>query len=165
MMRRGLHGLVLAGTLAGTLLAAAGCGLVEPVRDPRGNKVDDDRLAEIQPGVHSRADVATLLGSPALTSMFTDTTWYYVSAVSRNRIVRPAALDDQKVVAIHFDERGIVTKVDNVARDEMREIEPVARVTPTPGTERNFFQQLFGNIGRFGTGARPGGTPGGGPGP
>jgi len=158
MMRRGIHGLVL----AGTLLAAAGCGLVEPVRDPRGNKLDEERVAEIQPGVHSRADVATLLGTSTITSMFTDSTWYYVSAVSRNRIIRPAALDDQKVVAIHFDERGIVTKVDNVAQAEMREVDPVARVTPTPGTERNFFQQLLGNIGRFGTGGRTGPAPGGG---
>lgn len=161
-MRRSLTGMVM----AGTLLALAGCGsMFQTVRDPRGNKLDEERLAEIQPGVHSRADVATLLGSPNVTSMFTDSTWYYVSAVSRNRIIRPAALDDQKVVAIHFDERGIVSKVDNVAQSEMRPVDPVARVTPTPGTERNFLQQLFGNIGRFGAGGRSGPLPGGGGGP
>jgi hypothetical protein len=29
----------------------------------------------------------------------------------------------------------------------------VARTTPSPGTEAGFFQQLFGNIGRFVPGA------------
>jgi hypothetical protein len=36
----------------------------------------------------------------------------------------------------------------------------IARTTPSPGTEANFFQQLFGNIGRFvpgGAGPAPGG--------
>jgi outer membrane protein assembly factor BamE (lipoprotein component of BamABCDE complex) len=45
-------------------------------------------------------------------------------------------------------------RIDNIAtytEADGKPVELVSRVTPTAGNELNFFQQIFGNIGRFNT--------------
>ncbi|WP_439578053.1 outer membrane protein assembly factor BamE [Elioraea sp.] len=139
-----------------------GCGIVEPTVDPRGHRVETHQIDEIVPGVQTRADVAALLGSPSVTAPFGDDAWFYVSSVTRNRVGRTQAVDQQTVVAIRFDDRGVVQKVETLGLDDATDVTPVSRVTPTPGNDRNFFQLLFGNIGRFSPGDGGGRTPGAG---
>lgn len=150
----------------GVALAAAfaigGCALVEPTREIRGHRVEAHQLEEIVPGVQTRADVAALLGSPSITAPFGDDSWFYVSSVTRTRVGRTPAVEEQTVVAIRFDERGVVRKVETLGLDDAADVTPVARVTPTPGNDRSFLQLLFGNIGRFTPGRGTGRVPGSG---
>lgn len=139
-----------AAALAGALLLAA-CGLFEPSTQLRGHKLEAHQLAEIVPGVQTRADVAALLGSPSFTAPFGDDAWFYVSSVTRDRIGRMPGVDRQTVVAIRFDPRGVVQTVETLGLEDATPVTPVARITPTPGNDRSFLQLLFGNIGRFGT--------------
>lgn len=140
-------------TALGALVVLAGCAIAEPTRDTRGVRLDPQQVAEIVPGVQTRSDVAALLGTPSATAPFGDDAWFYVSSVTRNRVGRVPSIEQQTVVAVRFDERGVVREVQTLGLDDATEIEPVDRVTPTPGTERSFLQLLLGNIGRFGTGA------------
>lgn len=149
------HALALAALLGG-------CSLLEPTVETRGHRVEDHLLAEIVPGVQTKADIAALLGTPSATAPFGDDAWYYVSSVTRTRVGRRPALDRQTVVAIRFDERGVVQKVETRGLEDAAPVTPVARVTPTPGNDRNFLQMLFGNIGRFTPGQDGGRTPGSG---
>lgn len=135
------------------LLAFVGCGIAEPTRDIRGARLDPQQVAEIVPGVQTRSDVAALLGTPSATAPFGDDAWFYVSSVTRNRVGRVPSVEQQTVVAVRFDERGVVREVKTLGLEDAAEIDPVDRVTPTPGTERSFLQLLLGNIGRFGGGA------------
>jgi outer membrane protein assembly factor BamE (lipoprotein component of BamABCDE complex) len=151
------HGVALAAALT-----IGGCAMVAPTKETRGHRVETYQLEEIVPGVQTRADVAALLGSPSITAPFGDDSWFYVSSVTRTRVGRTQAVDEQTVVAIRFDERGVVQKVETLGLDDAAEITPVARVTPTPGNDRNFLQMLFGNIGRFTPGGDSGRTPGSG---
>ena len=144
-------GIVGAAGLAASV-ALGGCSMVEPRVDPRGQRIEAYQLEEIVPGVQTRADVAALLGTPSTTAPFGDDDWYYVSSVTRSRVGRMQAVDSQTVVAIRFDERGVVQRVETIGLEDAQQVTPVARVTPTPGTEKNFFQMLFGNIGRFSPG-------------
>lgn len=153
-------GIVRAGALA-ALVALGGCSVIEPRIDPRGQRIEAYQLEEIVPGVQTRADVAALLGTPSTTAPFGDDAWYYVSSVTRSRVGRMQAVDSQTVVAIRFDERGVVQKVETLGLDDAQQVTPVARVTPAPGTEKNFFQMLFGNIGRFSPGGDSARLPGG----
>lgn len=130
-------------------VALGGCSVVQPTVDPRGHRIETYQLEEIVPGVQTRADIAALLGSPSTTAPFRDDAWFYVSSVTRNRVGRMQAVDQQTVVAIRFDEYGVVQKVETLGLEDAQAITPVARVTPTPGTERSFLQMLLGNIGRF----------------
>jgi outer membrane protein assembly factor BamE (lipoprotein component of BamABCDE complex) len=152
------------------LLAASlgGCSLFEAPRDTRGARLDPELVKELVPGVQTRRDVLALLGTPTLTPAFDDLTWYYVGGITRQRVARFQALDEQEVVAITFTLEGTIERVEQLSLADAQSVRLVSRETPTPGTERSTLQQLFGNIGRFGTpgssgagGAGGGGRPGG----
>jgi outer membrane protein assembly factor BamE (lipoprotein component of BamABCDE complex) len=133
-------------------LPLGACSLFAPPVIDRGNRITQDQLSDITIGVHSRADVQAILGSPTTSSTFGDPSWYYIAARSRIRPARYQAVTDQETVAIDFDSRGIVSRVRVLGEADMRPVEMVSRETPTPGNERTLLQALFGNIGRFGTG-------------
>lgn len=138
----------------GLALALGGCSIFESPRELRGNRLHPDQLREITPGVATRGDVAALVGSPTVTPAFGDDRWYYVSGVSRLRPGREPTVEDQRVVEVSFDERGVVRAVRELPPADPRSVRLVERETPVPGNDRTLLQALFGNIGRFGV---PGG--------
>ncbi len=161
--RPGSRGARLA-LLAALLVAAGGCSLFEAPVVQRGHRVTADLLQDIRPGVHTRADVQALLGTPTTTSSFGAESWYYISSNTRQRPGRALLVSDQETVAVAFDPGGVVTAVRVVTEAEAQPVTMVARQTPSPGTERTLMQALFGNVGRFGPGALGGATAGSGPG-
>jgi outer membrane protein assembly factor BamE (lipoprotein component of BamABCDE complex) len=144
------------------LLLLSGCALFEAPPERRGHLVDAEQLAQLTPGVSTRADVMAALGTPSATGTFDDDSWFYISSTMRSRPARRAAVEEQRIVAIGFDRRGVMREVRELGLQEARAVDPVTRTTPSPGTERTFLQGLFGNIGRFGPGGAQGPT---GPGP
>ena len=144
-------------------IGLAGCSLFQPVAQLHGNKVDADQLKELTPGTSTRADVSALIGSPTLHATFDDNTWIYVSEVTRPRIGRTMGVEEQKVVVLTFDDRGVLSGVQTKTDADSLPVSVVARTTPSPGSEASFLQQLFGNIGRFNAaGMTPTGGPSGG---
>lgn len=115
----------------------------------RGNLPTEERLAEIIPGeVHAR-DVAEILGTPSTFSTFGGESWYYISErVEYYAFLEPKILD-RKVVQITFDKTGMVQNLDVRDNQHNRDIVFVDRTTPTAGNEITFFEQIFGNLGRF----------------
>lgn len=154
----------LLAALAMVPLAAplGGCALFGAPDEPRGNRVDAELLRDITPGVSSRADVSALLGSPSATSTFDAREWYYISATTHLRPARVPGIDNQRVVVVRFNERGIVEGVEQKGEAEMRNVAVVERTTPVPGNDRSVLQALFGNIGRFGPAPTQPVTPGAG---
>ena len=55
----------------------------------------------------------------------------------------------QDVVAIEFDDQGLVNRIDRHDLNGAREIDLVDRETPTAGNELTVLEQFLGNIGRF----------------
>lgn len=137
--------------LAG-LAACSTHGVFRYPPQSRGNLVDPDRLQEIVVGTTTRADVASLLGSPTAKATFDDTTWVYIGAVSRPEIAGTQNLLEQQTVTVSFDARGTVTAVNTRTDADSVPVDVVSRTTPSPGTEASFLQQLLGNIGKFGPG-------------
>lgn len=156
----------LAALLLAVPILLSACSAVRAPRDVRGNRLDPETVAEIVPGVQTRRDVAALLGSPSVPAAFDDLTWYYVGGMTRQRIGQVQSLDEQQVIAVRFNTAGTVEKVERLTLADASTVQPVSRVTPTPGTETSILQQLFGNIGKFNPGNRggsSGGSGGGGP--
>ena len=136
----------LVSTLAGFLIVAVGC---TPKVETHGYVLSENRIEEVEPGIHTRADVAELLGSPSNVATFNDTTWYYISKrVETFAFFKPKVLD-QQVVMVKFEDSGFVKDVVRYDLADGQVIEPVPRETVTRGKELGFFEQLFGNIGRF----------------
>ena len=135
-----------------------------PIVDSRGNLPDGEDLEKIKVGASTKDEVATLLGSPSSVATFDPNTWYYISKRTETvAFFRPEMLD-QKVLTVRFDEAGLVKEVAQTGKEAAENVDPVPRTTPTSGQSFSIFQQLFGNIGRFGDSApkKAGQTPGGG---
>lgn len=147
--------------LLGCLLLG-GCSFFEAQKQLRGNRVDADSLKELVPGTSTKADVTALIGSPTAAATFDDSTWLYVSEVTRPRIGRTQGVLSQHVVVLRFNGQGVLQHVDQLDQDDSIPVTVVARTTPSPGTQASFLQQLFGNIGRFNAISQNPTTPSGG---
>jgi len=135
-----------AATLLGTVMMLSACSSQYATR---GNLPDPERLAELIPGeVHAR-DVAEILGTPSTFSTFGGESWYYISErVEYYAFLEPEILE-RKVVAVTFDKDGLIKSVDKRDNQEGRKIQFIERKTATAGNEITFFEQIFGNLGRF----------------
>lgn len=126
---------------------------------------DPDQTARIKVGLQGRDEVREILGSPSSASTFTDDKWYYISKkIEWEAFFTPDTLD-QKVLEVDFDKDGIVSEVRNYTLKDGEQIDPVTRVTPSPGRTLGFWEQLIGNIGKFnspqgGTSGNPNRFPG-----
>ena len=149
------------------LVAAAFAGCAERVAT-RGSLPPADAVDSLQVGVQTKDQVVQLLGSPSNVGTFSDNTWYYIGAkLEQAAFFRPSPLE-QQVLQIKFDDNGVVREVRKLGLDDAQQVALNSNETPTAGKELGFFEQLFGNVGRFngpqqiGGGLRPGGSPQGG---
>lgn len=131
--------------LAIAVLTSA-CGTA---RATRGYIFDPELANALLPGVDNRQSVHSTLGTPTISGTFDDQTWYYVSTSVRIRPVFWPDPKEHRVMAIKFNESGVVQTIDNYDLSHMRIINPVDDKTPTKGRKLSFFQQIFGTIGRF----------------
>jgi len=129
-------------SLAG--LAASGC---TAIRDHRGYVVDPVLVAAVQPGVDNRESVQGTLGRPTFTGQFDQRDWYYVSSDTRQLAFSRPRPVDQTVLHIRFNDAGTVESVKRTGLELARAIDPSGDRTPTLGSERSFFEEIFGNIG------------------
>ena len=135
--------------LAGAALVI-GLGACEQAIQVRGNMPLEEDLARIAPGVHSRNDVARLLGSPSTVSTFQDSKWYYIGQKTTEFAFFAPEVLERKIVVVSFDDAGTVAETATLSLADSQDVDPVDRVTPTEGRKINVFQEIFGNIGRFG---------------
>ncbi|WP_374312989.1 outer membrane protein assembly factor BamE [Dongia sp.] len=117
-----------------------------------GNVPDEDQVVQIQPGQDDKNRVEQLLGSPSTTGTFGDDVWYYVSKRTSQTAFFEPDIIDQGVLAISFDNQGIVQDMKVYDQTDGRLVAMVDRVTPTHGNELTIIQQMLGNLGRFSPG-------------
>jgi outer membrane protein assembly factor BamE (lipoprotein component of BamABCDE complex) len=127
------------------LIAVAGCA---PRVTTHGTPMTRMEMAEITPGVDTRGSVRRQLGQPVTTSLIGGETWFYVSTVMEQVAYRAAVIVDRQVIAVSFDETGLVTAAERFALDDGVLVALRTETTPTFGRELTIAQQLLGNIGR-----------------
>lgn len=135
--------------IARGLILAAALGACTPVITVHGHEPDPDALAAIEPGKTSQRDVEAALGTPSTLGVFRPNVWYYMSERTESVAFFEPKLLERKIVAVVFDDRGVVEDIFTYSENDRREVELVSRVTPTAGNELSLIQQLFGNVGRF----------------
>ena len=155
MPRTLLRSAAIAGTIA-ILGLTAGCSRT---RDHKGYVVDSTLIDTVAPGIDNRDSVAKTLGRPSFAGQLDkDRTRYYVARDTRQigfRTPKPVA---QTVLAVHFDEKGNVAAVERTGIEKIASVSLYGDKTPTLGSKRGFFRELFGNIGRVGSVGQAGGT-------
>ncbi len=144
------------------LLVLGGCSFFQAPSQVRGNRIDPDDLKELVSGTSTKADATALLGSPTARASFDDNRWIYISLVTRPRIGRVQGVLSQNVIVLTFNDQGVLQNVEQLNQSDALPATVSSRVTPSPGTEASFMQQLFGNIGRYTAGVPTGAGGGGG---
>lgn len=133
-------------TVGALLFALSACAASEHVD---GQLPSPEKLSTVEVGVHTRDDVAKLIGSPSTTPPFDDDSWYYIKRVTQQVAFFEPVLMDQKVVAIVFDKKGTVAEIAFYHEEDGHEITMVKRHTSTQGHKISVWEQLLSNFGRI----------------
>ena len=134
------------------LLAAVGLlSACTPVIIVHGQAPNPDDLKLVEVGQSTRRDVERRLGTPSTSSVFSDKVWYYFTETTERIAFFKPKVRERKIIAIVFALDGRIDNIATYTEADGKPVELVSRVTPTAGNELNFFQQIFGNIGRFST--------------
>lgn len=140
---RGLRALLL-GAAALALLGAC-----DPKTESRGNIPRESQMQQIMVGQSTMDDVVRVVGTPSTVGTFDSKTWYYIGHHAEQWAFFDKSILEAQVLAMHFDDNRVLTKIDTYTEEDMRNIAYSSRETPTAGAELNVFQQLLGNFGRF----------------
>lgn len=134
-----------------SFLATAAC---EPIVDQRGHVMEEEKLANITPGVSRMNDVYAILGAPSSASDFGEPRWYYIATTKETSGFFKPEIVGQKVTQIVFDESGTVKSIETPNEVDLAKLETIAEETPTEGHSLGFFEQMLSNMGRFNGGGR-----------
>jgi outer membrane protein assembly factor BamE (lipoprotein component of BamABCDE complex) len=138
----------LIGAAIAGALALGGC---TAVRQHQGYIMENTLANAIQPGTDNKDSVMNTLGRPTFAGTFDQNDWYYVARDTRNMGYSLPHPIDQTVLHIHFDQAGNVASIDRRGLEQVASIHPSKDKTPTLGSHRSLFDELFGNIGSVGT--------------
>lgn len=108
----------------------------------------EEDLQELVVGIDTRATVEDTVGSPTAGGMLEGGNFYYVSSTVRTFGPRRPQVIDRQVLAITFDEAGVLQNIERFGLEAGRVVVLQRRVTSRPGSNLTFLRQLLGNLGR-----------------
>lgn len=130
-------------------VAIAACS---PVIRNHGYVPAEDELAQIEVGTDTRETVGQKIGRPSTSGLLNDEGWYYVQSRYRHIGPRQPKEIERQVLAITFNEAGVVENIGRFGLEDGKVVEISRRVTETNVKGLNLIQQLMGNIGQFNPG-------------
>lgn len=138
--------------------AVSGCTVDRQVR---GYVIDTDLTEGVVVGLDNMSSVARLLGNPSMKGTFSPDVWYYINEKAIRRSFFKPHATERTIMALYFDDVGVLDEIKTYTLADARKIRPRKDKTPTRGKKLGFFEQIFGNIGRFsgtpGSSSNPGG--------
>jgi outer membrane protein assembly factor BamE (lipoprotein component of BamABCDE complex) len=132
-----------AGVLLAAALASAACA---PTTQVHGFVPSQADVSRITPGVDTAGTVEQILGRPSSSGLLRDGAWFYVQSTVQSFTYNAPRVVDRTVLAVTFDEQGIVTGIDRYGIEDGRVINLTARTTDTAGRQMGILEQLFGNL-------------------
>ena len=126
------------------ILAATACA---PIIRTHGYVPARSDIEALIPGVDTKNTIADTIGRPSDTGLRDGRSWYYVSNTVSNYLFLDPEVLDRTVLALDFDDDGVLEAVNQYGLEDGQVIELTTRVTPTDRRRRNILDQLFGNIG------------------
>lgn len=111
-----------------------------------GKVASTTQIDLIQPGKTSKADVFELLGSPSSKGSFGRNIWYYVGEYKTQTAFMNSKTQNRHVVAVHFNDKDIVSSVDRKSLSDGKEVKSVKGATPSYGTKKGIAEELFGHV-------------------
>ena len=127
-----------------------------PVIENHGYIPPPEELAEIKVGVDTRETVEEAVGAPSSSGVVRDSGFYYVRSKVRHYGPKRPEVIERKLVAISFDDRGVVRNIERFGLEDGIVVELDRRVTESNIENSGFLRQLLGNIGNFNPANIPG---------
>jgi outer membrane protein assembly factor BamE (lipoprotein component of BamABCDE complex) len=128
----------------GTALALAACANPQP----HGYVLSETAIEQIPVG-SSQQQVLLVLGSPSTTSTVGGQAYYYISQTIDDNPVFGRSIEEQRVLAVYFDEEGKVREVANYGLQDGKIFDFISRRTRTGGRDLSFLGQLLTGVGRM----------------
>ncbi len=145
--RQARRGRIRSATLAvAVALALSACA---PVFRDHGYVPTDADLEAVVVGESTRDSVAAAVGRPSAQGLLNDQGWYYVQSRWRSFGPRQPQEVDRQVVAITFDEGGVVRNVERFGLEDGRVVALSRRVTQSNIKGISLIRQLFSSFGRL----------------
>lgn len=132
----------------GLLALVAACS---PVYQYHGFVPTEEDLAEIEVGLDTRTTVASVIGKPGTFGLLAESGWYYVRSEFKSELWKASEEVNREVVAISFDEDGVVTNIERFGLERGEVVVLNRRVTDSNIEGVSFLKQLFGNAGGLGS--------------
>src|SRR5690242_4529175 len=134
-------------TMAAGLLVAAALTACTPRVATRGNLVEDYRLEQVHTGTSTKADVATILGTPTTVSTFDENVWYYIGQRVETVAFYAPEVTKRRVLRMQFDpSSGVLQDLKQLDLKDGEDVAMVSRETPTLGRRIGILEQFLGNI-------------------
>ena len=112
----------------------------------------DEELAEIVVGIDTRDSVSETVGPPSSSGVLNESGYYYVSSRVRHFGIRAPKVVERELVAISFNQSGVVQNIERFGLEDGRVVPLNRRVTSSSVADKTFLRQLLGNLGRFAPG-------------
>ncbi|MEM9551886.1 MAG: outer membrane protein assembly factor BamE [Pseudomonadota bacterium] len=129
-----------------SVLVTTGC--VATYRN-HGYVPTEEDLSEIVVGVDTRETVVETVGQPSSLGLLEESGYYYVSSRVRYYGPREPQIVDRQLVAITFDNSGVVQNIERLGLEDGQVVTLQRRVTNAAVEENTFLRQLFGNFGNI----------------
>lgn len=126
-------------------MALSAC--VAQVRN-HGYLPSDEELTQIVVGRDTKDTVRDVVGTPQAQGLLAASGWYYVRSEFQHLGAFEPKEISREVLAISFNDAGVVTNVERFGLEQGRVIALSRRVTTANVQGTTFLTQLFGNLGR-----------------
>lgn len=129
------------------VLGAGLCACTAQFRNHGYVPIDED-LSLITPGVDTRDTVSETIGTPSSGGVLNESGYYYVRSRVKHFAWQKPEVVDRRVVAITFDQAGVV---DNIGQYELQDgnVVPITRRVTRNGQDVGLIRKLLSNIGGF----------------
>lgn len=131
------------------LVLAAAVAACSPVIRNHGYVPAEDELALVEVGVDTRETVGQKIGRPSTSGLLNDEGWYYVQSRYRHFGPREPKEIERQVLAVTFNEAGVVENIARFGLEDGKVVEISRRVTETNIKGITLIQQLLGSFGRI----------------
>ena len=136
---------------SGGLMLALGLALAAcaPVIRNHGYVPAAEELALVEVGVDTRETVGQKIGRPSTSGLLNDEGWYYVQSKYRHVGPREPKEIERQVLAITFNQAGVVENIGRFGLEDGKVVEISRRVTETNVKGLSVIQQILGNFGQL----------------
>jgi outer membrane protein assembly factor BamE (lipoprotein component of BamABCDE complex) len=134
---------------AAILLLAAGLAACSPIYRNHGYVPAEDELALVEVGVDTRETVGQKIGRPSTSGLLNDEGWFYVQSRYEHRGPRQPREVERQVLAVTFNENGVVENIARYGLEDGKVVEISRRVTETNIKGIGLIEQLLGNFGQI----------------